>query len=407
MTNELINEIINLRDNKTRMEKYMENFDILKEWSIVIFNDNKKKIGIPDYLKTKTISKNFFNYSPYPTSDFLVFNADSVQAYFDNRTYQYRISGAIELDTNILSYLSSFIENGNEEFKEIFDYLIEPEHNSTINAYLNENYQFIYSKYDKIEKKIKAYEIIKNFDYENYLLNNNVKSYLDEESLKKQVNISMEYFRIRQIFLRLINKNMFDLIYCELLLMIVIEYSYQKNSLPFKLEKFILECAGKLGFIPSREIAIAKKYYLNELKFFDSIQKNNKNVFKKLESMTWDLFHVHYTENAVLFANISDCDLYFPSFLTRDKSLFDALKDYVLDSYAYNSVTKEVISFCDIKKIVFPNKNIRLTKAEQKDLMKIYRRLKESKYVVQNDGVDYESLKCELKNEMKDLLNIF
>ncbi len=117
MTNELINEIINLRDNKIRMEKYM---------------------------KTKTISKNFFNYSPYPTSDFLVFNADSVQAYFDNRAYQYRISGAIELDTNILSYLSSFIENSNEEFKEIFDYLIEPEHNSTINAYLNENYKFIY-----------------------------------------------------------------------------------------------------------------------------------------------------------------------------------------------------------------------------------------------------------------------
>ena len=58
MTNELIKEIINLRDNKKRMEKFMENFDVLKEWSIVIFNDNKKKIGIPDYLKTKIISKN-------------------------------------------------------------------------------------------------------------------------------------------------------------------------------------------------------------------------------------------------------------------------------------------------------------------------------------------------------------
>ena len=102
MTNELIKEIINLRDNKKRMEKFMENFDVLKEWSIVIFNDNKKKIGIPDYLKTKIISKNFFNYSPYPTSDFLVFNADSVQAYFDNIAYQYRINGAIEIDTNIL-----------------------------------------------------------------------------------------------------------------------------------------------------------------------------------------------------------------------------------------------------------------------------------------------------------------
>ena len=78
----------------------------------------------------------------------------------------------------------------------------------------------------------------------------------------------------------------------------------------------------------------------------------------------------------------------------------------ILDSYAYNSVTKEFISFCDIKKIVFPNKNTRLTKAEQKDLMKIYRRLKESKYEVKNVGVDYESLKCELKNEVKYLLNI-
>lgn len=178
----------------------------------------------------------------------------------------------------------------------------------------------------------------------------------------------MRYIDIGESYISLINRNKFDLIYCELLLMIVVEYSYPKKSLAFKLGEFISESARKLGSIPSREVTIAKNYFLNELSFFDPIQKNNKNIFKKLESMSWDLLHIHFTENAMLFANVSDCDLYFPSFLTRDKKLFDALKEYVLDSYAYNSVTKEFISFCDIKKIVFPNKNIKLTKTELKNI---------------------------------------
>lgn len=267
-------------------------------------------------------------------------------------SFQYSVG----LDTQALSYLEPYI-NGKcqklpKDFHEIFTFLTKENVEIDALPYLYENLQNLTSinKAERVFEKLKHYVILCTLDVNHLIQAQEVKSTKSEEDIVKQAQLEMS--KLYQLFndadfmesLRF----RFNFEYWFLLKMVIINFEKGHETTFKKLMHFVGECDREIGTLSMRAIILAHAYFTlgQKLRFFKQIQKNSKDLSKKLKNMTWDLYHLRMLEGnlAVRF----NADYFFPSLLTCDKSLIEIIELSLIKSCAF-------IEGSDVPKIFYEN----------------------------------------------------
>lgn len=173
---------------------------------------------------------------------------------------------------------------------------------------------------------------------------------------------------------------------------IQIEFEYRRKGIKYKIDKLIDFVNEELGIIQERELIVCYLYLKKGKevsKFFKGIQKNARNILKKIEGMAWDLTHIRIMELSIQFDIDEDKPVCLRSLLTFDNGLRDILKNFPLRAIGFcNGVPvcafeknfidvvdevdlkEKIISNTAKRKVVFNNLNRKqLLETVEKDLL--------------------------------------
>jgi hypothetical protein len=294
--------------------------------------------------------------SLFNTEKILVLDKETLKEMsFGNAKFQ--IDYSISLDTQALSYLEPYI-NGFEnklpnDFKDIFTFISRDDVFVDPMPYVHENYMNLNvpKAADRIFNKLKAYEVLRTLDkcaLENESI---VRSSCTEAELMKntQEHIARMFTAMANAgFVNELNIN-FNYQYVHLLKMISIQLEKPNRSTYSKIIDFLDFCHEDVSSIGFREALIANGYFKigQKLGFFSKIQKNKKDLFKVINGMAWDLYHIRQMERLATIRPNENAKYYFPSFLTCDKRLIDIIDLYPLKCFAYVEGDYEPIPFFD------------------------------------------------------------
>lgn len=270
----------------------------------------------------------------------------------------YQIDYSISLDTQALSYLEPYI-SGNlssrlpKDMKEVFNFIAQDEVRVDPMPYILENLRNIADKVAaaRIFEKLKAYETLRTLDQAWLKDNEQARSLLTEQELIKSAQEHMAgMYRDREnsaIMKKLRFRHQY--MYCSLLKMACIQLSYSANYIDNKMMAYFDFCDATLATMNSRETAIARNFFEkgSALKFFGKIQKNNGEIFRALDGMAWDLWHVRQLEEAMTFKLSKGARYFFPALLTFDKRLIEVMDLYPLRSCAFVDGDNEVMPVYD------------------------------------------------------------
>lgn len=269
----------------------------------------------------------------------------------------FQVDYSISLDTQALSYLEPYVKNNinklPNDFKDIFEFIAKGNVFVDPMPYIHENYSNLKDpkSAERVFHKLKAYEILRTID-ESALKNESiVKSYCTESELLKraQEQISRMFSDISTpIYVEQINYN-FNLQYIYLLKMTSIQLKNPKHSVYKKILDYLDFCHREVSTIGLRELIVASEFFKRGQKFdfFGKIQKNKKDIFKIINGMAWDLYHIRQLEKLVTIRPNSSARYYFPSFLTCDKRLIEVIDLYPLKCCAYIEGDYEPMPFFD------------------------------------------------------------
>ncbi len=349
----LIFKICTAKSTAESYALYKLNRDYLKDCKFIFSSERGNSPGF-------SINRDFSDGSVirglFSSSKIVVLDNDTVKS-MDGGNAIFQIDYSISLDTQALSYLEPFIDGRvskiPDDFREVFSFIARDEVSVDPMPYMLENLVNLSDQKsaNRIFQKIKAYEILRSLDSSCLESDGEIKSVFPEcELLKKaQENISMMY----QMFddKAFMDGVMFGFyaMYWHLLTMIEIQLSNPKLSVQQKLYKFIKLCHWELSTLSLREIAIARVYFEKgqNLTFFGKIQIGQKKLFKVMEGMAWDLFHVRQLEKALTMRPLPTARYFFPAFLTCDKRLVEIIDIYPLKSCAYIEGENEPMPYYD------------------------------------------------------------
>jgi hypothetical protein len=292
-----------------------------------------------------------------------LFKSDKIVV-LDERTYYGMLAGkagytfdqSIALDTMTLSYITPFIEQRSvpEDFVEAFSFIASDDVNVDPLPYMHENVPNLGIKGapEKIQKRLRGYEILRTLDKNHLAHNGEVRSTLDDKGLDQRTKMMLS----RMVRLSKNKKYAATIRYrhgvmaCLLFKMVEIQLRYQsQRSVSEKLIELFQFQHDRLSTIFARESLIAKAYFENgtELKFFGKMQKNKNDIFDVLRGMAWDFLHIRHMEENVSIRPETAADYYFPAFLTFDDRLVKLIDLHPLKACAVFGPQKEVMPFYD------------------------------------------------------------
>lgn len=341
---ELVARIANSDTPKEAFEIFMLHRDApaLKKAKFVFASETGASLGFAASraFSAKSVVRSLFN-----TEKVLVLDQKSVEAMFLGNEFTFPVDYSISLDTMALSYLAPYINGGckrlPDDFKEIFEFIARPDVNVDAQIYMQENLHNLADP-DNVEKiltRLKGYEVLRTLDVRWLQQHNEIRSTVSPEKIEaraKKLLAGMKNDLKNKAYMGEINHR-FTVLYCQLLKMAVIQLSNPGAPLQEKLEQFFEFQHETLARINAREIAVARAFFErgDKLGFFRKVQKKRDGLFKELENMTWDLFHIRHLELSMTIKPLKGARYFFPALLTCDKKFIEIIDLYPLRSCSF------------------------------------------------------------------------
>lgn len=238
-----------------------------------------------------------------------------------------KIASFVNLDSNIVSLLPKYFEKKNKQdfadLSDLIEYIINMELNiSSIPYFLEDCLNSSGMKNDeKVYKSTLYYCVLRR-------LSSGI-------STTDRFPISNDYIDADEIFrlMKSTRRNEIDFekraktLYCFLLKMYILKFSSKKNA-PYKTEQLLDFCNNELGIYLESGLYIAFLYFEgknNAVKnFFQKVTPSAKDIFKKIEGMSWDLFHIWNIQTEMAICSNDDI-IQLQSIASGDKALIDMI----------------------------------------------------------------------------------
>lgn len=235
-----------------------------------------------------------------------------------------KIASFVNLDSNIVSLLPKYFEKKNkQDFADLIEYIINMELNiSSIPYFLEDSLNSSGMKNDeKVYKSTLYYCVLRR-------LSSGI-------STTDRFPISNDYIDADEIFrlMKSTRRNEIDFekraktLYCFLLKMYILKFSSKKNA-PYKTEQLLDFCNNELGIYLESGLYIAFLYFEgknNAVKnFFQKVTPSAKDILKKTEGMSWDLFHIWNIPTEMAICSNDDI-IQLQSIASGDKALIDMI----------------------------------------------------------------------------------
>ncbi len=301
-----------------------------------------------------------------------------------------KIANFVNLDSNIVSILPKYFEKkGNQDLAALIEHIINVKLSiSSIPYFLEDSLNSSGMKNDeKVYKSTLYYCVLRR-------LSSGI-------STTDRFPISNDYIDADEIFrlMKSTRRNEIDFekraktLYCFLLKMYILKFSSKKNA-PYKTEQLLDFCNNELGIYLESGLYIAFLYFEgknNTVKnFFQKVTPSAKNILKKIEGMSWDLFHIWNIPTEMAIGSNGGI-IQLQSIASGDKALIDMI--------AVNPI--ERIFMYNGEAIVKYRYNL-FSKTETKHLCeKIY--LNREKRLSINKTANLNSLSKSLENTLLDL----
>lgn len=238
-----------------------------------------------------------------------------------------KIASFVNLDSNIVSLLPKYFEKKNKQdfadLSDLIEYIINMELNiSSIPYFLEDSLNSSGMKNDeKVYKSTLYYCVLRR-------LSSGI-------STTDRFPISNDYIDADEIFrlMKSTRRNEIDFekraktLYCFLLKMHILKFSSKKNA-PYKTEQLLDFCNNELGIYLESGLYIAFLYFEgknNAVKnFFQKVTPSAKDILKKIEGMSWDLFHIWNIPTEMAICSNDDI-IQLQSIASGDKALIDMI----------------------------------------------------------------------------------
>lgn len=235
-----------------------------------------------------------------------------------------KIASFVNLDSNIVSLLPKYFEKKNkQDFADLIEYIINMELNiSSIPYFLEDSLNSSGMKNDeKVYKSTLYYCVLRR-------LSSGILT-------TDRFPISNDYIDADEIFrlMKSTRRNEIDFekraktLYCFLLKMYILKFSSKKNA-PYKTEQLLDFCNNELGIYLESGLYIAFLYFEgknNAVKnFFQKVTPSAKDILKKIEGMSWDLFHIWNIPTEMAICSNDDI-IQLQSIASGDKALIDII----------------------------------------------------------------------------------
>lgn len=352
---DIIKEVIRADNLLQSLSIFINNRSILRNYKFIFLEDGKS--NIPQYTQKRYFSDGALIYNIF-ANERLIFLDDNIVNQMECGNAMIKIDYSVSLDTQGISCLEPYLKKKDnnrlpKDFKEVLNFLVENNVNIDPMPYIIENIHNIKNKdsIKRIKEKLKAYEVLKNIDIEQYQENNKVVTLKSEMDIEKEIEAYLDLMiEFKENYYKEIEGN-YNLRYCLLLNMILINLK-SKKSANEKLYEFIEFCNSEIFTISLRELIIADRYFKigQNFRFFGKIQKGRVDI-ELIKNMAWDLYHISELEIKFLTGD-EEADYNIQSFLTFDKRLIEMIELYSLKAICVSKDKKEIYPFYDMRNFV-------------------------------------------------------
>lgn len=274
---------------------YQHYLEPLKDWTFVTFS---KDFGtkLPDEL-CENSSNNFSVINLGCGNRLYTINKSIYKEMLRKGNAKFKIDTCVALDTQAVSYLKNAFREYNEKpdyygIKDLIDYLQKPNVNYIGTPYLIENA----GKKDLINpiecyKNIKSYMLLRAFNYEKMLNNEECVYGKTEEEIQIETDILYNNF-LSDRFVQ-VQSDLYEFqktVYVLLMKAVCIEFANSKRSAKNKILDLVDFVNEKLGIFTERELQICYCYFEHDdrtKKFFKKVQKNSKELKETINGMAW------------------------------------------------------------------------------------------------------------------------
>jgi hypothetical protein len=265
---------------------------------------------------------------------------------------KFQIDYSISLDTQVLSYLQTFVNSGRKgaaDFEEVLQFIADPAVNCDPTPYLLENTMADRIPEEKILTNLTAWQTLKNLDFGLYQrtgvllsLNGAKAAEREAEALLSDWITDTRFPSAKNAADSLLHRNM-----VLLTKIVLIQWQSKGKSLEYKLAVFC-DYMNEHGAIAICFARIATEFFSNgtNCAFFGKIQVESTPVglYEKLKAMAWDLMHWERLVEGFSAAPFDKARISFPAILSFDKSYLSLLDCLALRAIAIkegesNSIT--------------------------------------------------------------------
>lgn len=303
---------------------FLSNRDIVIKYKpiVLLFDgkqiEKKNNTFFEEYINDTYQIKPIANYQNLGVLNHSIFSSDFQSL---------KIASFVNLDSNIVSLLPKYFEKKNKQdfadLSDLIEYIINMELNiSSIPYFLEDSLNSSGMKNDeKVYKSTLYYCVLRR-------LSSGI-------STTDRFPISNDYIDADEIFrlMKSTRRNEIDFekraktLYCFLLKMYILKFSSKKNA-PYKTEQLLDFCNNELGIYLESGLYIAFLYFEgknNAVKnFFQKVTPSAKDILKKIEGMSWDLFHIWNIPTEMAICSNDDI-IQLQSIASGDKALIDMI----------------------------------------------------------------------------------
>lgn len=323
---ELITLLINSRDFLDLISIYHQNMIQLKEYTILVFDDqraisvNKKPpLDITNKFRGVSIVSIF-------KSSFCILNEAICQKMSRKERADFEYKYCIDLDVNMMNTLVDFHNHAGET--------VEP--NSVVSELdlINRDvtcYPYIIENANKLENADLEKHVIDTLLIFNKFKHSNLHTFTSEylstktdyRDTKGTIDIMKKLAGGEAELLTKAQKY----IYALLLKSIIISF-VSKRSIKLKMLELMEFVNHNLGLFMEREIVICYWFLKNRNderinKFFKCVQPNAKSLVEKIQGMSWDLFHLRFCCEIMTSKDIDNNLICLHYLATHDNGLAD------------------------------------------------------------------------------------
>lgn len=356
---------------------FLSNRDIVIKYKPIVLLFDGKQIE----KKNNTFFEEYKNdtYQIKPIANYQNLGVLNLGIFSSSDSQILQIASFVNLDSNIVSLLPKYFKKENNQnfanLADLIEYIINEKLNiSSIPYFLEDSLNSSGMKNDeKVYKSTLYYCVLRR-------LSGGILT-------TDRFPISNDYIDADEIFrlMKSTRRNEIDFekraktLYCFLLKMYILKFSSKKNA-PYKTEQLLDFCNNELGIYLESGLYISFLYFEgknNTVKnFFQKVTPSAKNILKKIEGMSWDLFHIWNIPTEMAICSNDDI-IQLQSIASGDKALIDMISvnpierifmynDEAIVKYRYSLVSLPETKYLCEK--IYLNREKRLSKNKSVDL---------------------------------------